>query len=78
MMTSWIGKEDAEHEVCLQASAIAKRLGHDIRGWTRALGRVYGLCLRCLESAAVSPRSFREPPMRGVAVTFECRPRRGS
>jgi hypothetical protein len=74
----WVSKEDAEHEVCLQAGAIAKKLGHDIQSWSRGFGRVYGLCLRCLERVAIAPRGFAEPPMRGVPVQFECRPRRGS
>jgi hypothetical protein len=74
----WLGKEDAEYQVCLQAGAIAKKLGHDIQSWSRGLVRVYGLCLRCLQSVTIAPRGFAEPPMRGVPVQFECRPRRGS
>lgn len=81
----WLRYDEAEHQVCLQAHAIGARLGHDIRAWTRGMidpdaglprGRLYGLCIRCLERAIVAPRAFREPPLRGIAVQFECRPRR--
>ena len=80
-----ISQDEAEHQVCLQAVAIARRLGHDIRAWSRGMvdpdagvprGRLYGLCIRCLERAVVAPRAFRELPMRGLAVQFPCVPRR--
>ena len=80
-----VAHDEAEHQVCLQAHAIATKLGHHISSWSRGMidpdaglprGRLYGLCFRCLERAIVAPRAFREPPMRGVPVTFQCRPRR--
>jgi hypothetical protein len=72
---SWIAEDVAANELMRQASADLARLGHLATGWLHRDGRWYARCVKCSEPAIVAPRSFREAPVRGAAVTFCCQTR---
>jgi len=71
---AWTSRVDAAQNACLEAEATAKRLGHDLGGWTEVGGSWYALCLGCRERLVVRPRQFGALRIKGAPVVIECRP----
>lgn len=75
MTAAWPSRDDVAYELCLQAGAIAERLGHEMTTWLTVAGTHRSRCMRsgCYAPAIVTPRAFRAAPIRGEAVTFACK-----
>lgn len=57
-----------------EASALARKLGHSVPGWSINGNKVYGICKACHTRAVLSPRSYEMMRMTGVPVNMECVP----
>jgi hypothetical protein len=77
MTAAWPARDDVAYDLCLQANAIAERLGHEMTTWLPGPTALRSRCMRsgCYAGATVTPRAFSRAPMTGEAVTFACKRR---